>query len=149
MEDYTFTFKFQMELIVIKFLFYDKRCYLPQILNSSHVFKRNRENELVQLIIQNLEKTPGVTCVQLIPGGIDTEDELSKVFLSIMTQNEKQEIKYLDFYKREFNDVPNNNYPNYLNIKYKEFLSLPVKVINDENDLLDFGSLHLPIILLE
>jgi hypothetical protein len=149
MENYTFTVKVQMELIIIKFLFLDKRCYLPQILNSSLTFNRIKENELIKLIVENLEKTDGVTKVQVIPGGINSEDELSKVFLSFMTEDENQEIKYLDFYKREFNDVSNENYPYFVNIKYKEFISLPVKVINDENDLLEFGSLPLPIVLIE
>ena len=68
---------------------------------------------------------------------------------NFMTENENQEIKYLDFYKREFNDVANENYPYFVNIKYKGFMSLPVKVINEEKDLLEFGSLPLPIILIE
>jgi hypothetical protein len=149
MENYRFTFKVQMELIIIKFLFLDKRCYLPQILNSSNIFKRGKENELIKLIVENLEKTNGVTNVQVIPGGIASKEELSEVIQSFMTENENQEIKYLDFYKREFNDVTNDNYPHFVNVKYKGFLSLPVKVINDENDLLEFGSLPLPIILIE
>lgn len=149
MENYTFTFKVQMELIIIKFIFLEKRCYLPQILNSSHIFKRNKENELIKVIVENLEKTDGVTKVQVIPGGIDSEEELSKVFLNFMTENENQEIKYLDFYEKTFNDSSDKDYPYYVNIKYKEFISLPVKVINDEKDILEFGSFPLPIILID
>lgn len=149
MENYSFIVKVQMELIIIKFLFLDKRCYLPQILNSSNIFKRGKENELIKLIVENLEKTNGVTSVQVIPGGIASEEELSEVIQGFMIKNENQEIKYLDFYKREFNDFTNDNYPHFINVKYKGFLSLPVKVINDKNDLLEFGSLPLPIILIE
>jgi hypothetical protein len=149
MENYPFTFKIEMEFVIIKFLFLEKRCYLPLILNSNDFYKRYKENNILKIIVENLEKTNGVTDVKLIPGGINTEDELSKVVANFLTENESQKIQYLNFYERKFDDNSTKNHSNYINIKYKEFMSFPVKVINDETDLDEFGPMPLPVILIE
>ena len=149
MENYLFTFKVQMEFIIVKFSFLGKRCYLPLILNSNNLYKRFKENQILKVLVENLEKTDGITDISFIPGWINTEEGLSQIVESFLAENEQQKIQYLNFFNRTFDDSSNGNYSNHINIKYKEFISFPVKVINDEIDVEEFGPMPLPIILID
>lgn len=148
-ENYLFTFRVEMEFMIVKFSFLGKRCFLPLILNSNDIYKRFKENQILEVLVKNLEKTNGITDVRIIHGGINTEEGLSQTLDNFLAENEHQKVQYLDFYKRTLDDNSDGSYSKHINIKYKGIISLPVKVINNEKDLEEFGPMPLPIILIE
>ncbi|MFZ4680074.1 MAG: hypothetical protein ACOYLP_07900 [Flavobacterium sp.] len=151
MQEYIFKMTNNMEIFIIKFSHYERKCYLPIIVNFSDIPKRIEENKILKNLVENLKKANGISQVTFISGGIDTFEELSKVFDTIMGGVDNHKIKYLNFYERTVSDSSLINYDkfNYQQIKYKQVLSIPVKVLEDNSVVEEFGSYPLPIILIE
>lgn len=151
MEEYIFKIANDMELFIIKFFHDERKCYLPIIVNFSDLPKRVEENKILETLVENLKKADGISEVKFICGGIDTYEELSKVFDEIMGGVDNHKVKYLNFYLRTVSDSSSTNYNeyNYRSLKYKQVLSLPVKVLQDDSIVEEFGGYPLPIILIE
>ena len=139
-----------MELILIRFNYYDKRHLLPLILNFSELQKRYRENKIVAEIVNSLENTDGVENVEILGGGIDEYEELSKVVDDIIGKV-NQKVQFVNFYKKDYSDESDFDYENFgfRNIKYKQTFSLAVKVLSDSSSPNIIGDFSLPIILMD
>ena len=144
-----FVMPINLELKIIKFYHYERKCYLPIILNFTKALNRIEENKILERLISNLANADGVSKVNLIGGGIDTYEQLSKVFESFMEVNENQKIQFLNFYEKRLEDSTESIYPNSINVKYDSYMSLAVKVINENSMIEEFGNYPLPVILME
>lgn len=139
-----------MELILIRFNYYDKRHLLPLILNFSELPKRYQENKIVAEIVNSLENTDGIEKVEILGGGIDEYAELSKVVDDIIGEV-NQKVQFVNFYKKDYSDESDIDYENFgfRNIKYKHAFSFAVKVLSDSSSPNFIGDFSLPIILMD
>ena len=150
MNSFFIEYPLKMELVVMKFKHDERKCYLPIIINFTNLPKRKIENELLTELMNNLKRTDGISEVNVVGGGIDTFDELTKIFDTII-DSKNYKIKFLDFYKRETFDTSDTNYLdyNYIQIKYNHEISFPVKVLDSNKKIEEFGDYPLPIVLME
>ncbi len=139
-----------MELILIRFNYYDKRHILPLILNFSELPKRYQENKIVQEIVDSLKNTDGIEKVEIIGGGINEYAELSKVVDDIIGEV-NQKVQFVNFYKKDYSDESDIDYEyfGFKNIKYKPAFSFAVKVLSDNSNPDFIGDFSLPIILMD
>jgi len=115
-------------LLVFKFKYLGDRYYFPIIINNDNLVKANFERKLIDIIIDELNKFPGI-------------EELSKFF---------EKVDIFENLQLDFNSIMGEiDLNNYRTIDVQLMKAVPLRLDEiDENVITSFqikGNMHLPI----